>query len=131
MMFNKKGIVRIIVVVVCLVVVIVLLSRCGGSPIVGRWEVVENGLRVDYGVIRNLEFFGDGTYTSDHSNYFGSYSIEGNRLRISGVLASQKTFSCTKNLFSHFLLISGGVPYPTDCKIPVSGQKVNRSGKKP
>ena len=92
-MFNKKGIVRIIVVVVCLVVVIVLLSRCGGSPIVGRWEVVENGLRVDYGVIRNLEFFGDGTYTSDHSNYFGSYSIEGNRLRISGVLASQKTFS--------------------------------------
>ena len=82
-MLNKKGIVGIIV---CLVVV-VLLSKFGGSNIVGRWESVEDAF------FDELEFFSDGTYTSDHSNYFGSYSIEGNRLRLSGVLFKDRIYT--------------------------------------
>ena len=41
----------------------------------------------------NLEFFKDGTYESDDANYDGSYSIEGDRIKFSGVLVEPVTLS--------------------------------------
>lgn len=35
----------------------------------------------------------DGTYVSDSANYDGTYSTDGNRLRISGILVSDRTFT--------------------------------------
>ena len=41
----------------------------------------------------NVEFFKDGTYESDDANYDGSYSIEGDRIKFSGVLVEPVTLS--------------------------------------
>lgn len=93
-MLNKKRIIGIIGIVLCAVVLIFLFSKCGGSPLVGQWEAVGDlFVPVDYGSIKEFEFFSDGTYTSNQANYAGNYSVEGNRLKISGILASPKTFS--------------------------------------
>ncbi len=93
-MLNKKGIKGIIGIILCAIVLVVLLSRCGGSPIIGQWEAADAPfMSLGYGTIKKLEFFSDGTYNSNHPNYSGSYSIEGNRLKISGILVSSETFS--------------------------------------
>ena len=82
--------IRIIAVVM---LIVALLAACGSkSSLVGRWEAVDDGVEVDYGDLDELEFFSDGTYTSDSDNYSGSYSVDGNRLRISGVIASSYSF---------------------------------------
>ena len=73
----------------------VILLICAALPgckstedmIVGYWDNVEGGS------FSYLEFFSDGTYTSSHINYEGLYSIEGNRLKLSGILVESKTFS--------------------------------------
>ena len=39
-----------------------------------------------------LEFFSDGKYTSNRSNYEGNYSIDGNRIRLEGILVDSKTY---------------------------------------
>ena len=57
------------------------------SSIVGRWESVENTW------MDELEFFSDGTYSSDKDNYFGSYTIEDGRIRLGGVLMSDLVYS--------------------------------------
>lgn len=44
-----------------------------------------------------LEFFSDGTYKSDYPNYYGSYSVDGNRLRMSGVLVEDVTVNYEVN----------------------------------
>jgi len=71
------------------VALLITLAACGSdsSKIVGRWEKTE-GRGFSY-----LEFFSDGTYTSDKANYEGRYSIDGNRLKLSGILVEAMT--CT------------------------------------
>lgn len=57
----------------------VSLTACGSSnKLVGRWEGERN--------FKELEFFKDGTYKSNYTNYFGSYTAEDGRLRLGGVL---------------------------------------------
>ncbi len=72
-----------------------LLCGCGSSSssLVGRWEAVDDGVEVDYGDLDELEFFSDGTYSSDLDNYSGGYSVDGNRIKLSGIIASAYTFS--------------------------------------
>ncbi len=65
---------------------IAMLTACGGSSIVGRWES-------DNSYFDELEFFSDGTYDSNDPNYNGSYSAENGRLRLGGVLMPDKTYS--------------------------------------
>ncbi len=76
-------------------VIVALLSACGSSAssLVGRWEAVDKGVEVSYGRLSSLEFFSDGTYNSSSSHYSGSYSVEGNRMRISGIIASDYSFT--------------------------------------
>ncbi len=57
------------------------------SNIVGRWQ---NGTSGGFG---KLEFFSDGTYTSYLNNYSGTYSIDGDRIKFTGVLVSDKTYT--------------------------------------
>ena len=57
------------------------------SSIVGRWEAVEDTW------MSELEFFSDGTYSSDKTNYFGSYTAENGRLRLGGALMSDLVYS--------------------------------------
>ncbi len=64
---------------------IVMLAGCGGNDLVGRWEDKNSG--------KFLEFFNDGNYTSDQTNYSGSYSVEGNRVRLSGILMPDKVYT--------------------------------------
>lgn len=76
-----------------IVVVITILIGCNSSSssIVGRWS--GDKISVGLGSITELEFFSDGTYTSNHSNYTGSYSISGNRLKLAGLLVSDLTYN--------------------------------------
>lgn len=57
------------------------------SSMLGRWE------RNEGKGIQKLEFFNDGTYTSDHPNYNGNYSINGHRLKLSGILVDPLVYS--------------------------------------
>lgn len=60
---------------------LVMLTACSSSSsIVGRWEEVEGGF------FSELEFFSDGKYDSDRSNYSGSYSVEEDRIMLQGIL---------------------------------------------
>jgi len=76
--------VSVVVVAVC------LFAGCSKTPqeeLAGRWEVEGKG-KFDY-----LEFFEDGTYVSDESNYEGDYSISGDRIKLEGVLVDSKTYT--------------------------------------
>lgn len=77
---------------------VILLAGCGAkSPsdlIVGQWIVP--GEEDNAGITSQLvalEFFSDGTYTSNRSNYSGGYSIDGDRIKLDGVLAEPLTFT--------------------------------------
>ena len=91
-----------IVVAICISVIVVVFTnlpervseifetfetKSSVSNIVGRWE------RDEGKGIQKLEFFSDGTYTSDHPNYNGNYSIDGKRLKLSGILVDPMVFS--------------------------------------
>lgn len=83
----KKSI-FIIGLIICILFISVL-SGCGSSTpksLSGRYEG-EGGTDFSY-----LEFFSDGKYTSSHSNYEGNYSIEGNRIRLEGILVKSRTY---------------------------------------
>lgn len=67
---------------------VLILSSCGASSIVGRWESIDEDQSFS-----EFEFFSDGTYASNRSNYSGNYSIDGDRLRLSGILVSDRTFT--------------------------------------
>lgn len=82
--FRKPA--AILVLTVALVATLVGCSS-STSKIVGRWTKTE-GRGFSY-----LEFFSDGTYTSDHVNYEGNYSIDGDRLKLSGILVEAKTYT--------------------------------------
>ncbi|MBR5565305.1 MAG: hypothetical protein IKW08_03965 [Roseburia sp.] len=57
------------------------------GKIAGRWEKIEGS------GLSTLEFFSNGTYTSDSPNYSGSYSIDGNRIRLEGILVETKVYT--------------------------------------
>lgn len=77
-----------ILIFIVILTTISILTACGSpaSKLIGQWE--RDG---DYAVTK-LEFFDDGTYTSDHSNYNGNYTINDNRLKITGILVEPETF---------------------------------------
>ena len=58
------------------------------NKLVGRWEKIEG-----YGILDSLEFFSDGTYTSNQPNYEGAYSIEGDRIKLSGILMEAMVYT--------------------------------------
>ena len=78
---KKSTIVRkLIVSVFC----VLLLCGCGGSKnkLVGDWRADDPySAYWDY-----LYFYSDGTYSSSDSNYKGTYSVDGSRLRMEGFL---------------------------------------------
>lgn len=68
---------------------LVLLTSCGGkSALVGHWER-ENS----HGTLNEFDFFSNGMYTSDHSNYEGQYSVDGDRLMLQGVMVDSLTYT--------------------------------------
>lgn len=73
--------------------VILLFTACGNgsSKIVGQWER-ENTEEVS-APFDELEFFSDNTYSSDDANYNGNYSIDGSRIKFSGILVEPITCS--------------------------------------
>lgn len=64
--------------VMAIAVVVMLFTACGTTKIVGHWQSV--------GGSGEIEFFSDGTYTSDDVNYQGDYSVDGNRIKLQGIL---------------------------------------------
>lgn len=77
------------------VVILGLLSACGSSAssLAGEWKAEKLRLPAGHAGISEIEFFSDGTYTSDHPNYCGSYSVDKNRIRLSGDLVDDATFT--------------------------------------
>ena len=75
---------------------ITILTSCGGSKLTGRWQDTESSRHY-------LEFFSDGTYKSDDVNYAGSYSVDGDRMRLSGILMEDIT--CTFKVSGNRLTI--------------------------
>lgn len=91
-----------IIVTICVLIAVVLFTnlperisdiietyktKSAVSNIIGQWE------REEGKGIQGLEFFSDGTYTSDHPNYNGNYSIDGNRLKLAGILVDPLVYS--------------------------------------
>ena len=102
----SKRMVIIVVIVVVLVIVVVSATHFSNpeKAIIGRWESVSGG-----GLsFRYIEFFSDGTYTSSHDNYQGTYSIDGNRIRLSGFLVSDRVWTFQ---FKGGKLVMNGVTY--------------------
>ena len=62
-------------------------SQKKNGSLVGRWVAVKHRW------MDELEFFSDGTYSSDKAKYFGSYTAENGRLRLDGVLMEDLVFS--------------------------------------
>lgn len=90
-----------------------LLAGCGGKApevsveeqLYGQWERVDG--RADFS---SVEFFDDGTYTSDSPNLQGNFSVTGNRIKFAGYLVSDvvETFEVEGDEL-HFLYDDGEV----------------------
>jgi len=103
-------------VIIFLIIGIVALTACGGnskSNLSGRWELSEDSSSA----FEYLEFFSDGTYTSDRSNYEGSYSVDGNRLRLQGILVDSLTYTFEVNKGKLTLFNDEGEIYCTFDKV--------------
>lgn len=92
------------IILITMISIMLLLSACGNasSRLVGRWErqnTVEISAPFD-----ELEFFSDNTYSSDDSNYNGNYSIDGNRIKFSGILVEPIT--CSFDVFRKKLTLT-------------------------
>ena len=96
---------RIAFVLVLVLLVSVALCGCKSDEekLIGQWKKIEGS-----GFTR-LEFFSDGTYDSNHANYSGNYSVTGNRLKLSGILASPKTY--TFEFDGDTLILDGSMTY--------------------
>lgn len=86
----KKTIKSISSILLIIALCITALCACGSpqDALAGRWTKTEGGI-----MFSEVEFFKDGTYDSDSANYDGSYSIEGDRIKFSGVLMPAVTLS--------------------------------------
>lgn len=82
----KKG--KLVIGILSCVMIILMLTACRGTPksLSGKY-VGEDGAKFSY-----IEFFSDGKYTSSDSNYEGRYSIDGNRIRLEGILVDSKLY---------------------------------------
>lgn len=80
---------KLISTLIAATMLILLSCSCGSStPKSLSGHYVGEG-RTDFSYI---EFFSDGKYTSSHSNYEGNYSIDGNRIRLEGILVDSKIY---------------------------------------
>ena len=86
----KKSIKSISAILLIIALCLTALCACGSpqKALSGRWESTNGSIGFN-----TLEFFEDGTYTSSHANYNGSYSVDGDRIKLNGVLASPMTFT--------------------------------------
>lgn len=80
-----------------LMLLVMMLTACGGSTqngIVGLWK--SSG---DESIFYNsVEFFSDGTHVTETPGWSGTYTTDGNRLRISGKLYGEVfSFEITDN----------------------------------
>ena len=90
----KNKALRVTAVAVMLAICITVFAACGNpaGKLAGRWSKTSGGTSIN-----KLEFFSDGTYKSDYSNYYGSFSVDGNRIRLSGVLVEDLTMNFEVN----------------------------------
>ena len=88
----KKNLITILILTL-LVLTVLLMPACGNkaSSLVGQWEI-EN-TEGTYAPFDTLEFFSDNTYASDFPNYNGNYSVDGDRIKLSGILVEPLTCS--------------------------------------
>lgn len=90
----KKCLVSILSVVLLIVSLAGCSSKSPSDLIVGQWEIPKEIENIGTtSKLVQLEFFSDGTYTSNRSNYSGDYSIDGDRIKLNGVLAEPLTFT--------------------------------------
>ena len=91
-----KKLKKILTSILSVIILVALLTGCGSkSPsdlIVGRWIIPgeEDNIRTTFSLVA-LEFFSDGTYTSNLSNYSGNYSIDGDSIKLAGILVEPLT----------------------------------------
>lgn len=87
----KQTVKRIVIFMSIIIIIIAIISyssnNIDSSEIIGQWTTIEGN---DF---RFLEFFSDGTYTSSHPNYFGDYSIDRDRLKLSGIMMEARTYT--------------------------------------
>ncbi len=98
----KKPLVTITSILIIAVLCLIALCACGSpqDALAGRWTKTDGGI-----MFSNVEFFKDGTYSSDHANYDGAYSVEGERIKFTGVLVDPVTLSYKidgDNLFFYY-----------------------------
>lgn len=75
---------KVFAIAVSVVLCVAMLCSCGKkNSIVGQWERASDSKTSTF---RYLYFYDDGTYSSGHSNYKGTYSISGNNIRLEGFL---------------------------------------------
>ena len=86
----KKSVKSISAILLIIALCLTTLCACGSpqDALSGRWTKTDGGI-----MFSNVEFFKDGTYESDDANYDGSYSIDGDRIKFSGVLVNPVTLS--------------------------------------
>ena len=86
----KKSLVTITSILLIAVLCLTALCACGSpqDALAGKWTKSDGSI-----MFSNVEFFKDGTYASDSSNYDGSYSVDGDRIKFSGVLVDPVTLS--------------------------------------
>ncbi|MGN0244236.1 MAG: hypothetical protein ACI4CT_09280 [Lachnospiraceae bacterium] len=84
---NKK--ILVCLVLLCIGCSFVACGKTVESKLSGRWVLAEDSSSF----LSEIEFFSDGTYVSSHSNYEGNYSVDGDRIRLQGILVDTKTFT--------------------------------------
>ena len=84
----KQALLTMFILVVVVLLIMLCFSGSSSKALVGRWEATDSSAYFGY-----LEFFKDGTYGSDRVNYSGNYSVNGDRLRIDGILMPSVTFT--------------------------------------
>ena len=86
----RKTVLKSTAVVLMLAMCVLIFAACGNpkDALAGQWVKTDGGTSIN-----SLEFFSDGTYKSDYPNYYGTYSVDGNRIRLSGVLVEDLTMN--------------------------------------
>lgn len=73
--------------IMSVILLIGILCSCGNTKTLSGRYVCEGSGKFSY-----IEFFPDGKYTSSDPNYEGDYSINGNRIRLEGILVDSKVY---------------------------------------
>ena len=84
----KKTVLKSTAIALMLAMCVLIFAACGNpsNALAGQWIKTDGGTSIN-----SLEFFKDGTYKSDYANYYGTFSVDGNRIRLSGVLVEDLT----------------------------------------